>query len=55
MMMRGTGARRPAASEFGLGPRSSAAGHYVATLEAFLRTLSGPIPVDGLDATTGPR
>ena len=33
MMMRGTGARRPAVSEFGLGPRTSAAGHYVATLE----------------------
>lgn len=33
MMMRGTGARRPAVSEFGLGPRASAAGHYLATLE----------------------
>ena len=33
MMMRGTGARRPAATEFGLGPRSSAAGRFVATLE----------------------
>jgi hypothetical protein len=29
----GTGAKRPAASEFGLGPRASAAGRYVATLE----------------------
>jgi hypothetical protein len=33
MMLHGTGARRPAASEFGLGPRASAAGRYVATLE----------------------
>ena len=33
MMIHGTGARRPAASEFGLGPRTSAAGRYVATLE----------------------
>jgi hypothetical protein len=33
MMMHGTGAKRPAASEFGLGPRASAAGRYVATLE----------------------
>lgn len=33
MMIHGTGATRPAASEFGLGPRSSAAGRYVATLE----------------------
>ena len=33
MMIRGTGANRPAASEFGLGPRSSAEGRYVATLE----------------------
>lgn len=33
MMMRGTGAKRPAAADFGLGPRTSAAGHYVATLE----------------------
>jgi len=32
-MFHGTGARRPAASEFGLGPRTSAAGWYVATLE----------------------
>jgi YtkA-like len=32
-MIHGTGARRPAASEFGLGPRTSAAGWYVATLE----------------------
>ena len=33
MMIHGTGAKRPAASEFGLGPRSSAQGRYVATLE----------------------
>ena len=33
MMIRGTGANRPAASEFGLGPRASAEGRYVATLE----------------------
>ena len=33
MMIHGTGARRPAASEFGLGPRTSAGGRYVATLE----------------------
>ena len=33
MMIHGTGAKRPAASEFGLGPRASAAGHYVATLQ----------------------
>jgi hypothetical protein len=33
MMMHGTGAKRPAASEFGLGPRSSANGIYAATLE----------------------
>jgi hypothetical protein len=33
MMIHGTGARRPAGSEFGLGPRTSAAGRYVATLE----------------------
>jgi YtkA-like protein len=33
MMIHGTGAKRPAASEFGLGPRSSAAGRYTATLE----------------------
>jgi len=33
MMIRGTGAKRPAASEFGLGPRASAGGRYVATLE----------------------
>lgn len=32
MMIHGKGARRPAASEFGLGPRPSAQGHYVATL-----------------------
>ena len=33
MMIHGTGAKRPAASEFGFGPRSSAEGRYVATLE----------------------
>jgi hypothetical protein len=33
MMIHGTGAKRPAASEFGLGPRASAEGRYVATLE----------------------
>ena len=33
MMIHGTGAKRPGASEFGLGPRSSAQGRYVATLE----------------------
>ena len=33
MMIHGTGAKRPAASDFGLGPRSSAQGRYVATLE----------------------
>lgn len=33
MMVHGTGAKEPAPSEFGLGPRSSAAGRYVATLE----------------------
>ena len=33
-MIHNTGAKRPAASEFGLGPRSSANGVYVATLEA---------------------
>lgn len=33
MMMFGGDAKRPAASEFGLGPRSSANGVYVATLE----------------------
>ena len=33
MMIQGTGAKRPAAREFGMGPRSSAAGRYVATLE----------------------
>jgi hypothetical protein len=32
-MIHGTGARRPAASEFGLGPRTSVGGRYVATLE----------------------
>jgi hypothetical protein len=30
MMIHGSGAKRPAASEFGLGPRSSAQGRYVA-------------------------
>ena len=34
MMMFGTGARRPAATEFGLGPRTSANKLYVATIEA---------------------
>src|SRR5690349_25127828 len=33
MMVHGAGAKRPAASEFGLAPRSSAEGRYVATLE----------------------
>ena len=33
MMIHGTGAKRPAASEFGLGPRASVAGRYIATLE----------------------
>lgn len=33
MMMRGTGAVRPAVSEFGPGPRASSDGTYVATLE----------------------
>ena len=33
MMIRGSGANRPAASEFGVGPRASAEGRYVATLE----------------------
>jgi len=33
MMAGGSGARRPAATEFGLGPRPSAHGHYAATLE----------------------
>ena len=32
MMMMGRGAKRPAAAEFGLGPRTSANGLYVATL-----------------------
>jgi hypothetical protein len=32
-MIHGTGAKRPAASEFGRGPRSSAESRYVATLE----------------------
>jgi len=32
-MIRGTGAKRPDAAEFGLGPRTSAHGHYVATLD----------------------
>ena len=34
MMIHSTGAKRPAASEFGLGPRASAGGNYVAILEA---------------------
>jgi hypothetical protein len=33
MMIHGTGATRPAASEFGLGPRTSAGGRYVVVLE----------------------
>ncbi|MGE0042801.1 MAG: FixH family protein [Vicinamibacterales bacterium] len=33
MMARGTGAHRPAPADFGPGPRTSAAGHYVATLK----------------------
>jgi len=33
MMLHGTGARRPAVAEFGPGPRASANGLYVATLE----------------------
>ena len=33
MMFHKTAAKRPAASEFGLGPRASAGGRYVATLE----------------------
>jgi hypothetical protein len=33
MMIHGTATKRPMASEFGLGPRASAAGRYVATLE----------------------
>src|SRR3954464_13120413 len=33
MMIHGTGAKRPAAIEFGLGPRSSVEGRYVATLD----------------------
>lgn len=32
LMMFGRGAKKPAATEFGLGPRTSAAGRYVATL-----------------------
>jgi hypothetical protein len=33
-MLHGTGARRPAASEFGLGPRTSSHGLYTSTLES---------------------
>jgi hypothetical protein len=33
MLLHHTDAKRPAASEFGLGPRTSAGGRYVATLE----------------------
>jgi hypothetical protein len=33
MMLHGPGAKRPAPSEFGLGPRSSDHGHYLASLE----------------------
>ncbi len=60
MMMAGKSARRPAATEFGLGPRPSAQGRYLATLEpsALLRprkmqtvriviTDAGGRPVDG--------
>lgn len=32
-MIHGTGAKKPARSEFGMGPRASAGGRYVATLE----------------------
>ena len=32
MMIHGTGAKRPAVAEFGLGPRTSAQGRYIATL-----------------------
>jgi YtkA-like len=35
MMIHGTGAKRPAASDFGFGPRLSAGGRYVALLEPF--------------------
>ncbi len=33
MMIHGTGVKRPAPREFGLGPRPSAGGRYIATLE----------------------
>lgn len=33
LMIHGAGVRRPAANEFGLGPRTSTGGRYVATLE----------------------
>jgi hypothetical protein len=33
MMIHATSAKRPAATEFGLGPRTSAGGRYLATLE----------------------
>src|SRR5262245_16169464 len=33
MAMMGTGAKRPAATEFGLGPRTSANSLYIATIE----------------------
>ena len=33
LTLHGTGVKRPAASEFGLGPRASAGGRYVATLQ----------------------
>lgn len=32
-MVMGTGAKKPAVTEFGLGPRRSASGHYVAVLQ----------------------
>ena len=35
MMIHGTAAKRPAASDFGLGPRLSVGGRYVALLEPF--------------------
>jgi hypothetical protein len=35
MMVHGTGAKRPAASDFGLGPRLSIGGRYIAMLEPF--------------------
>jgi hypothetical protein len=32
-MIRGTGAKRPPSTEFGLGPRTSVSGRYIATLQ----------------------